>query len=431
MHKPPHRIKKYLSVISLCLSWALLPTVSQASLQKDIQQVLKKHGLDQGKVSIQAIELQQGKTLYQHDAHRILNPASTMKLLTSIAAFETFGSQHRFSTAIYGNKKASSGELEQLWIKGYGSPVLVSEELSWMAQSLKKQGIRAVKGPLFIDDSYFEAENPIRFPGKTGKSVYRIVTSALSYNFNVPESLIYAGKRIDKTNPKSARSPLIDNKIMDPSYYTARAIKQSLAQQNISVSGPIKFQAVPPTAELLLLHDSQKLSQIVAALNKYSNNYIAEQLLRLLGVAQFGQGRSKAGLAVLSKTLKKVGVSKHNYRLDNGSGLSRKNRLSAAQLTRLLQHALNSSYGEDLVRSLSIAGVDGTLRRRFQSSPLRGKIWAKTGTLYQVSALAGFMLVNKQPVVFAILANGFDVGIPQVERAQQAILERIARELKS
>ncbi len=405
-----------------------------AATLPDVPDLLRRNGIPKAALSASIISLKTGKTVFKYNDGLPLNPASAMKLLTSLAAFETLGADHRYPTEFFSYKPDKEGKISGLWVKGYGSPALVDEELRWIAKNLKKRGIRHIDGPIYVDDTYFGPAEPIRFPGTTGKSVYRVVTGALSYNFNRPESLLFAARSFKKngayargTSEVPERPVLLNKEILDPAIYTGLAIKTELERQGIPVTGKVQFQRVPLDTRLLLFHSSQRLAEIMAGLNKFSNNFIAEQVLRSLGAARYGQASRTRGLKVLSETLAKVGGTDANYRLHNGSGLSRHNRLAAAHLTQLLRHALKASYGEDYTRALSIGGVDGTLLKRFRSSKLKGHIWAKTGTLYSVSTLAGYFLVDEEPYCFAILVNDFATGPAPAEKTQQMILEHFVK----
>lgn len=410
---------------------------SEPSLTEEVESILSRYHVPVEDVSIHALSLLTGKPLLAINANRPLIPASTMKILTTVAAFETFGAKHRYPTEIY-----SSGNhpprLPDLWIKGYGNPFFVHEELQLIAQTLRKRGIREINGPLYVDDSYFGPAEPIRYKGTTGKPVYRVVTGALSYNFNRPDVLIYKAKRLKRNGSSltegigdETRSHLLNSKLLDPAIYTGEALKQALEKEGIAVHGTVAYGTVDPKATLILHHGSQPMSEVLRGLNKESNNFIAEQILRSMAAARYGIASREMGLNVLAETLRSVGAATIPYQLDNASGLSRKNRLAALQLTAILQHALHEPYGEDFIRTLSIAGVDGTLRRRFKKSALQGKIWAKTGSLYQVSALAGYALVAEEPIAFAILVNEYTVAPDNVKRAQEKIVEAIAKRMRA
>lgn len=431
--------KKKILIALIGIATVLMISVrpASASLNEEIKDIFNRYKIQETSISIDVVSLRTGLPIYRFNPTLALNPASTMKLLTTVAALETLGLEHRYPTEFYTRHPAQDGAVSELWVKGYGSPIFVSEEMHLIAKTLIKMGIRQINGPIYVDDSFFGAAEPIRFPGKTGKSVYRVITGALSYNFNHPSSLLAAARsykkkktsaQLTQENPK--RPALLNQKILDPALYTGIAIKENLERQGIPVTGKVLFKKVPKDATLVLFHTSQRMMDILSGLNKFSNNFIAEQVLLSLGAARFGTGSREKGLAVLKETLEKIGVSHHNHKLHNGSGLSHNNRLSAVQLTTLLRHAISSPYGEALTRALSIAGVDGTLQKRFQGSPLKGKVWAKTGTLYSVSALAGYFLAGDEPLTFAILINGFKTGPDPAERAEQAILEAISRSIE-
>lgn len=422
-------------VLALLFSPSLtFATIEQGppALTHKVDAILARYHIPPEDVSIHALSIDSGKSILELNARHALIPASTIKILTTVSAFETFGSKHRYPTEIYTSRPDIGPVLPDLWIKGYGDPFFVDEELRLIASTLHDKGIREIRGPLYVDDSYFGPAEPIRYHGTTGRATYRVVTGALSYDFNRPDILMQKARHYrNNLATTNGRSPLLNHKLLDPAIYTGLAFKDFLQRAGIRVTGDVIYGTVDPHATLILHHGSQSMDEVLRGLNKESNNFIAEQILRSMAAARYGVASREMGLTVLAETLKSVGTGKIPYQLDNASGLSRHNRLSALHLTALLRHALQEPYGASFARTLSIAGVDGTLRKRFHQSPLKGKVWAKTGSLYQVSALAGYALAGKEPIAFAIIVNNYTVAPANVKRAQEKIVEAIAQQEKS
>lgn len=429
-----------LLVLGLSVPAIAIPSENKSTdLQEEIAGILAQFQMPNDSISIDAVYVNSGHTLYQLNAEQDLIPASTMKLLTSITALENLGASHRYPTEIYTSPTENKKVLSNLWIKGYGSPFLVNEEMRVIAKALRNQGITKIDGPIYVDDTYFGAAHPIRFEGTSIKKMYRVVTGALSFNFNRPEALQSKARQYKKHRKKKkrsvygipGRSPLLSEKVIDPAIYTGMALRDTLKNYGITVTGPIEYRPVDPDAELLLFHASTTLAEILKALNKISNNFIAEQILRSMSAARYGIASRETGLELLTETLAKTGTASLPYTLNNASGLSRENRLSALQLTALLRHAISAPYGQAFLESLSIAGVDGTLRKRFRRSRLRGRVWAKTGSIHQVNALAGFALADKNPIVFAIIINEYNGSPEQAQKAEEKILEALVRRAKN
>jgi D-alanyl-D-alanine carboxypeptidase/D-alanyl-D-alanine-endopeptidase (penicillin-binding protein 4) len=179
----------------------------------------------------------------------------------------------------------------------------------------------------------------------------------------------------------------------------------------------------------MLKQQSKPLSEIVRDMNKFSNNFIAEQLVKHLGAVKKGlPGSTAKGIDVMENFLQSWGVPRGTYMLENGSGLSSSSRISAAHLARVLAVAYkNRSTHPDFIESLSILGTDGTMKNWHFAPELVGWLRAKTGSLANVSALAGYVpMRNGEIAAFAILANGFRKGKYSAHEAELMITQAIA-----
>ena len=215
-------------------------------------------------------------------------------------------------------------------------------------------------------------------------------------------------------------------RVDDPARFAGEVFRAALTAHGITIRGrQIAVGAAPPSAKPLAAHDSLPLADVVRFMNKLSDNYVAESVLKTLGA----EARATAGLAgpatwadgtaAVAAYLAKLGLPAGSYRADNGSGLFASTDVSAKQLVTLLA-AAHADYriGPDLLASLPIGGGDGTLGRRFHGTPAQGRVRAKTGTLDKVITLAGYIGVDsKAPLAFAVLVNDVPAGQRAIARA--------------
>jgi D-alanyl-D-alanine carboxypeptidase/D-alanyl-D-alanine-endopeptidase (penicillin-binding protein 4) len=197
-------------------------------------------------------------------------------------------------------------------------------------------------------------------------------------------------------------------RVEKPVMYAGTVLKTMLESGGIKVSGRVSGGKVPNNAALLYTHNSDPLSIIVRDMNKYSNNFTAEQVVKVLGAKPGVPASFSDGLAAIADGLQKFGVQ-GEYTMTNGSGLSHKNAFSARQIVQVLLHAWNSFvWGPDFVSSLSIGGDDGTVRKRYKGSFLEHSVRVKTGSIDRVSSLAGYLVsASGDPIAFCIIFNGF------------------------
>ena len=205
-----------------------------------------------------------------------------------------------------------------------------------------------------------------------------------------------------------------------------------LGRAGIAFGGEIRRAAVPPDALVLVRHESKPLSLIVRDLGKYSNNFVAEQLVKSMGAQESGApGTTAGGAEVLEEYLVSVGADSGSYRVIDGSGFSRENRLTVRTLLRVVRSvvdAFETSY--EFVASLSVSGVDGTLEDRMGFPGLMGSVRAKTGLLDGVTAISGVMkTVSGEEVLFSMIANGFECEAWRLHDVEHEILTHVARTL--
>jgi len=200
------------------------------------------------------------------------------------------------------------------------------------------------------------------------------------------EMIIKVKGKVGLTAPTDTWRKRID----DPTRFVGAVFAAALAEVGIAHDGKAVKGAAPEGAVVLASHESEPLSYTVYAMNKWSNNFIAEMLLRELGAVNDKPGTSEAGLERVKQVVTGLGVSTKGLKLYNGSGLYDGNLMSARQITQLLVAMSKHRYGADFIASLPIAGEDGSLKNRFGAAATKGVLRAKTGTLNEVSALSGY-----------------------------------------
>ncbi|MCA9699024.1 MAG: D-alanyl-D-alanine carboxypeptidase/D-alanyl-D-alanine-endopeptidase, partial [Myxococcales bacterium] len=309
--------------------------VAPADLGTQIDAVLKKAGLldpnSPVKVGISVVDLESGKTLYSHDADVALNPASNTKLVTTAAALHILGPEHRYATRIWAEGQPVDGVLQgKLYLQGGGDPSLVTGELYEMAGSLLAAGVTRIKGPIIVDAGRFDHDGlPPGFEQKDEFASHRAPGGAMSVNYNTYEVHVAAAKAAGGAPQLILEPPVADivlenqaktvagkrNKlwfstaekggktvvtvhgdigveaprtsyrypVTDPSRYAGELLVLALKQRGIKIDkASVSTGDVPDDAELLVTFRSETLSELCRGVNKYSNNFMAEQILRTL-----------------------------------------------------------------------------------------------------------------------------------------------------
>jgi D-alanyl-D-alanine carboxypeptidase/D-alanyl-D-alanine-endopeptidase (penicillin-binding protein 4) len=332
-----------------------------------------------------------GRLVLAYQPDRPMVPASTMKLLTALAAIDRWGLDHRFHTDFF---RSSDG---WLWVKGYGDPYLVSEELDLIARALKARGLKAIPG-IGTDDSFFSASDEI--PGRSDtNNPYDAPVTALAANFNTV-SLIRVGGTVRSGEPQTPLTALarqlgasapagkqrinLKDRALALRYF-AELLEAKLRGVGISVSGTMRDGSVPSGARLLYRHENTRsLRDILASMLKYSNNFIANDLFLDLADRRHGQPIRVQQAQRRAAAWVKRRFGWHGYRVEDGAGLSRGNRLTARQLLAL---------------------VNAFTPYRHLLPEHDGMVLAKTGTLTGVSCYAGFFQRNGRWEPFSLMIN--------------------------
>lgn len=416
------------------------------------------------RITYAVIDLSTGKELVSREPERPMNLASNAKLLTSTAALSALGAGFRWRTAVYAAVPDETGTVAgDLHLRGRGDPVLSVEHLDQLAADVAARGITNVEGRLVIDTSYFDnVTEPPHFDEQpkeraafrapiasfaVNRSQYTVTVMAepggaarVTLDPDVGDymkivkdevtSVMKGRSRLrleHKTKPTGVELEItgqirtgegswdLRRRVDDPTRFAAEAFKHALAKHGVKLrKTSIGFGPVPPTAKLVAAHDSPPLTDVIRWMNKHSDNNIAETVLKTIGAETKptpGPAKWSDGIAAMRAQLAKLGLQ-GTYRSDNGSGLYAATEVSAKQMLTLLA-AAHRDYriGPDLVASLPIGGLDGTLARRWHGKPALGRVRAKTGTLDKVTTLAGYVGVDSGHVLaFAIFVNDIPPG---------------------
>jgi D-alanyl-D-alanine carboxypeptidase/D-alanyl-D-alanine-endopeptidase (penicillin-binding protein 4) len=443
------------------------------ALPAEVAAALKAAAIPVSAVGIHVQQTGSHKPSLSINAEQALNPASTMKLLTSFAALELLGPNFSWKTQVWAAGALNGDTLEgDLILKGGGDPKLTLENLWLLVRSLRLRGLRHIRGDLILDRSYFNTGDydPSRFdaeplrPYNVGPDALLLNFKAVRFNFS-PDPV--SGTIQVSADPKPAQLELVQSvkagkgpcgdwrsqlkadfqaggaqaKAVFSGLYPAECGEKSwnvalLSHPNYvhgvfrqvweevggTLSGGWRDGPVPAGARLLYTHESPSLSEVVRDINKYSNNVMARQLFLTLSAEPLkGSGNSAGSTQVIRTWLAQRSLNMPELVMENGSGLSRIERISTANLALMLDSAFRSAVMPELMASLPLVAYDGTMRRRLNASAVAGQAHIKTGTLNDVRAIAGYILDRngaRHVVVFII--NHPNAG--NAQSAQDALL---------
>ncbi len=452
-----------LSLLFLALGFSVGQVAAAES--SSLETVLKRESKS-GKISAQIVNLTTTRELLNIEANRPLNPASSIKLFTTYSALSRLGVNYSFQTQIF------KTEADGLCIKGGGDPSFVTEDLYVLVQALKRKGLKRFSGKITLDATVFDTELiPEDRTDQDSERAYNAPISGLNFNYNTitvfvnPSSrgqpalvsldwpfpfVKIEGKVVtgdstqitwDKKKNESMKNPLGDERIniggkiatdgdewhkpfrlRDPVRGFGLALTKMLVDQG--VEGPLEPTLSEGTClgQPFYTYSSRPLSQVVQLMNKYSNNFIADSLVKVLDHEVNGHsGTAEGGLVILRDILKTVGIDAHGAgrSLVSGSGLTLGNAFAASDFIKLLKRIVAEKvYLPEIFASIPIAGVDGTLKRKYVHSAVAEKLRGKTGTLNGVQSLVGvFPNAAGEWIAVAVIANGGQ-GIPEVELAR-------------
>jgi D-alanyl-D-alanine carboxypeptidase/D-alanyl-D-alanine-endopeptidase (penicillin-binding protein 4) len=422
---------------------ALAAGAAHAELPAEVQRVLTGLSISPNDVSILVQEQGAAEPVLAHLADVPRNPASVMKTVTTWSALEVLGPAYTWPTEVYFlgdfDGKALAGDLA---LKGYGNPYLVLEELWKLLRALRRAGLEDIEGDLVLDDTYFDVieDDPGAFDGQPYRT-YNVVPNALLVNFkavqfqfladlangrvNVATDPILSNLRIrnglklgdgpcaafqagiafahadaealdevafDGSFSRRCRGYSMSRTVLQHDTYAYGLITSLWREVGGSIRGSLRSEPVPPDVRPAMTWRSPPLGEVIRSINKNSNNVMTRQLLYTLGADRQGSpGTREKGVQAVREFLASRGLNLNSLTMTNGAGLARDERISARLLAEILQQAAASVYAPEFIASLSLGGMDGTTRGRFDDHSGNGRMHVKTGRIDHVAALAGYV----------------------------------------
>ncbi|MBN8442921.1 MAG: D-alanyl-D-alanine carboxypeptidase/D-alanyl-D-alanine-endopeptidase [Thauera sp.] len=435
--------------------------------------------LDQAQIPAEAVSVwvqpvDGAQAVLKANAAQAMNPASVMKLVTAFAALERLGPAHTWTTRIASEGRLQGGALTgSLYLVGGADPVLGYDRLWKMLRRVRALGIDTIQGDIVLDSSALKLppHDPDAFDGR-GLRPYNSGADGLLLNWNTLQLALTPAERANEAVTVAAEPPLqgvvVDNRLLTsdapctvwyrdlearmepgrrlvlsgslpascgartwsaaplpPADYGAALVAGLWRELGGTLKGTVRAGMTPPTAQLRVSEDSPPLADVVRDMNKWSSNVIARQLLATLGTisaAADATDNVAGGARVAAEQLAAAGVDTQGLIIENGAGLSRIERISAASLGQMLQVAWRRPWMPEYIAALPVAGVDGTARKRLAASPASGQAHIKTGTLNGVRAIAGYLLDRRgQRHIVVMMVN--HPGAAHSAAAQDALLE--------
>ncbi|MBI5785459.1 MAG: D-alanyl-D-alanine carboxypeptidase/D-alanyl-D-alanine-endopeptidase [Rhodocyclales bacterium] len=449
---------------------AALPLLAHAErLPATVANALKAAGIPQSAVAIVVQDADGARPRLTLNADQPMNPASTMKLVTTFAALELLGPAYTWKTTAWSDAPLDAGVLGgDLVLRGSADPKLTFEQFWLLLRQLRARGVREIAGDLVLDRGLIAPaeHDPAAFDEKPLRP-YNVGPDALLLNFKavrlslLPDAATKAVRvtaepeptNLDITNllklgnngcpegwrenlradltrhaarwrlvltgtyPASCEQKTWRIGLLPHNEYLRGVFEQLWTELGGTLKGGVRDGIVPEAARELAAIESQTLAEMVRDINKFSNNVMARQLFLTMG-AEAGKRpvRNEDADAVVRAWLDGRNLRFPELVLDNGSGLSRRERISAGNMTRLLAAVWKSAVMPELIASLPLSAVDGTMKKRLNGNGIAGQAHIKTGTLEGVKTIAGYVLdrQGRQQIIV------FFVNHPNARDAQAA-----------
>lgn len=469
------KTRHFLLIASLFVGYTSLSSITYAdSLPSSLQQTIRSQSLPLDSMGIWIKRTNDTQALASHNSDKLFNPASIIKLATTLAALLELGPDYTWRTEIRTTAPIVNGVLRgDLIIRGTGDPGHVSEEHWRMLRDLQRTtGLKRIEGNVILDDSYFNlpAGDPGAFDGQPFRA-YNQLPYALHVNSNalkfhiIPENSTnqirveveppLPGLRINNQLTRGSgscdawqrgiRYDVTGNQVtlsgsypvqcgpyellrsaVDPAYNAAELFRLHWAQWGGELTGQIRSHSgTPLTGERVMVHSSRPLGDLIKVANKWSHNVMTRHMALTLGAERLGAPATleKARVA-LSNALANAGVNTSGLYIENGSGLSRTARITPNQLGQVLEAGWKSPYRPEFMSSMSISGVDGTTRRQYRNDPKAGRMHLKTGLLNQVSAISGYVRSRcDEDIMVVLMINHPEAHQGHGTRMQQLIVD--------
>jgi D-alanyl-D-alanine carboxypeptidase/D-alanyl-D-alanine-endopeptidase (penicillin-binding protein 4) len=452
-------LKKLITVISIFCYFFCFGAISAQNnqLKKSIDSLLQNKFFKRAQISVSAIDLTTGKEIYTLNDQKLFRPASVQKLYTTAAAIKFLGTERKFKTAVYADGSILNGTLNgNVFIKGGFDPDFTTKDLDSLIKQIILSGINKINGNIYADvsmmDSLFWGEgwmwddDPYSFAAyfspltindnsikiiveptqlkkkplvrtEPGTEIFDVQNSAL-VNKGYRNRLTVTRKWLNRSNKIIVKGTIgVTGKtystslnIFNPTLYFLELFREKCTNAGISISGKLDTLKTPNNLRELANYE-RKVDVIINNVNKASDNLSAELLLRSIPFHKTGDKAGAAeGKKYVERLISFLDENPESYSIVDGSGLSYYNLSSTGLTTKLLQHMYYSSPEAYSLfyNSLSISGIDGTLRNRLNSHELKGKVRGKTGSLRGTTTLSGYLQtsINKN-VAFSIFIQNF------------------------
>jgi D-alanyl-D-alanine carboxypeptidase/D-alanyl-D-alanine-endopeptidase (penicillin-binding protein 4) len=435
-----------------------------ADLPPAVRRALAAAGVPESAVGAVVQEVGSARPLLAVNARRSMNPASTMKIVTTYAALELLGPAFRWKTGVYLDG-------DDLVLRGTGDPKLDYESFWTLLRSLRSRGLRDIRGDIVLDRSQFAPAAHSRFDDEAFRP-YNVPPDALLVNFRsirflflpdyergavrvvaepalpglaitntlklgagtCPEGRAFRdriGAAFQSQPPRAAFTGAypalcgdreLNVALHQPEDYVAGMMRHLWPELGGSWVGRVREGAASPSAKLLYEHESPPLAEVVRDINKFSSNVMARQLYLTIAAETVGApARPAEAFASIKQFLAKKGIPAPELVMENGSGLSRIERISAANLAAVLQAAWKSAVMPELVSSLPVTAADGTMKKRLKGEGVAGQAHVKTGLLNDARTMAGYVL-DRHGRRYAVVMLVNHPGAPQTDAAQDALL---------
>jgi D-alanyl-D-alanine carboxypeptidase/D-alanyl-D-alanine-endopeptidase (penicillin-binding protein 4) len=451
-------------IIPVFISWLILFTLpaytytpeAVTRLPQGASNILQRHKIPVNSLSVYVVDLDTGQPVIMLNEDIPRNPASTIKILTTYAGLELLGPNYLWETHFYLDGVLKNGTLKgNLIFQGGGDPFLSRESFWHMLHTLQARGMKHIEGDFIIDHSLFETESGSTgdFDGRPYRT-YNVFPHAALLNFTAQDFfmipggnsvLVYAdppannviirnklklvsgncwasgtgadmnvspqGSQIivefTGNYPAACGEQMIQRSVIPPDQFVFGVFKALWEEMGGTINGNYSIGVVPASSKPFYTETSRPLTDVIYSINKYSNNVMARQLLLTIGQIKVGTPGSKAsGAQAIKQWLFDIGIKAPELILDNGSGLSRNERISANTMGKLLEHAWHGPLQPEFLTSLPIAGRDGTMRKRLNGKIPVGNIRIKTGLLNDVRSMAGYVKSrNNRNFVIVTLHN--------------------------
>ncbi|MBQ7824032.1 MAG: D-alanyl-D-alanine carboxypeptidase/D-alanyl-D-alanine-endopeptidase [Bacteroidaceae bacterium] len=441
--------------------------------------------LKNASVSISVSDLNTGLYQADYNIQQSLVPASTLKLVTTATALDMYGADYRFLTELeYSGTITPDGTLQgDIYITGAGDPTLGSENsqtppdrfISDCINAIKKAGIKAIRGRIIADGSICDnegvspywtwedmgnyyaagaygvnyADNRYRLTLKSGEAgtIPEIIgteptvpnltftNNLTSKNINFDSAYIYGApfqnnRTLCGAIPRHKPNFVVKGDIPDPALFAAQTLSNAISGQCISIEEPpttdrlmsLNNEKSATNRQLLLVHESDKLSDIIQHINKVSDNFYTEALLRLIALHDYPSASAQKGIRSIRKYWEHKGINLNGLFMYDGCGLSTANRISAQVMNDILTYMANDSQeGESFINSIPLAGESGTVSNLLKDTKFKGKLRLKSGSIGNVQCYAGYYSGTKKYVVI-VMVNHYTCNRSQLRKMIEKML---------